>query len=110
MRWFIGMIIIAAFCLMPLAADAGPPDPKPKDTQILIAHLQEVVVTESEEIDDELGPVLVITTTKYYVVIEVSPNAAKAHEDHGDIDPGEYEKGDKFTMEEVEVIPIEPPA
>ena len=108
MRCFIGMLVAVGFCAMPLLTEAAKPDPKPKDAKVLIAHLQqgETVVTESEEVDPELGPVLVVTTTKYYVVIEISPKAVAAHERHGDIEAGEYQKGDKFNVVTTEVTPI----
>lgn len=107
MKCLLGMFIGMGVCLMPLTADAGKPDPKPKDAKVLIAHLQEEVVTESEEIDDELGSVLVVTTTKYYVVLEISPKAVPAHERHGDLmEVGDHVKGDKFTVETTETTPI----
>ena len=108
MRFLTATLVGVGFCLMPLLAEASKPDPKPKESKVLVAHLQDVVVMESEEMDEELGPVLVTTTTKYYVVIEVSPNAADAHTAHGDISAEGYMKGDKFTVVTTEVMPVTP--
>ncbi len=106
MRCLIAVLVVFAFCLTPLATQAGRPDPKPKDAKVLIAHLADTVTTETEGEDEGGNPALIITTTKYYVVLEISPNAVAAHEAHGDMDPGEHEKGDRFEIETTETVPI----
>jgi hypothetical protein len=103
--------LVVALSLAHSALAKGPKGPPAKD---LIAHLCDTVVVVTETENDDGTITTTTTTTKYFKVIEVSTNAWKAHEAHGDskITDGSYEKGDTFETETVEVNPppvVDPP-
>jgi len=103
MRLMIAVLVVLGCVCMPLVASAGKPEESRKPDKVLIAHLADEITTETEDVVDGV-PVLVVTTTKYYVVIEISSKALPAHEAHGDIDPEGREKGERFEVETEEIV------